>query len=148
VAVAVLALAFGAGVAFAGLIGDEDGKSGPITGADVKDGSLTRADLAGSLRGPAGPRGEQGKPGIAAAGLERVSAFTDYGAASGRRGHAVARCPDGKRAIGGGGKTEGSIGTVTESYPKGDLSGWVVNAFRADTKAEWRVTAIAVCVAR
>ena len=32
--------------------------------------------------------------------------------------------------------------------PKGDLSGWVVNAFRADTKAEWRVTAIAVCVAR
>jgi hypothetical protein len=144
-AIAFVALAVGAGVATAELMGDDAVKSSSITGEDVKDGSLTRADFGGSVRGPAGPRG---RPGIVAARLERVSTFANSGGGSPSEGHAVARCPAGKRVIGGGGMTEGSIGTVTESYPKGDLSGWVVNAIRAKSNERWRVTAIAICVAR
>jgi hypothetical protein len=147
-AVAFVALAVGAGAAPAErLITGKDIKNRSITGKDVKNESLTRADFRGSVRGPAGPQGPAGTPGIVAAGLQRVTVYTDYGADTPATGNATATCPAGKRVVGGGGKTEGSVGTITKSYPTADLSGWVVNAIRAKSDKPWRVTAVAICVA-
>jgi hypothetical protein len=146
-----LALTASAGTAVgAGLITGKDVKNQSLTGKDVKNKSLTRADFRGSIRGPAGPAGPPGPPGPAGAtGLERVEAHVDYGADTPFTGQAVAQCPAGKRAIGGGGKTDGSdeAGAITESYPTADLTAWVVSAIRVTGSPPWRVTAYAVCVA-
>ena len=122
-------------------------RNSSITGKDVKDLSLTNKDFKGRVAGPRGPRGFRGADGgpgpPSPANLERVEAHTDYPTAA--VGQATAHCPAGKRATGGGGKTDGAAVAITASYPSDDMTAWIVNAMRVAGSAPWRVTAYALC---
>jgi hypothetical protein len=75
-------------------------RAGAVTGAKVKDGSLTRRDLgAGQLpagpAGPTGPAGAAGPPGLT--GLQFVSAESGFDSSSPKTASVL--CPAGKRAL-------------------------------------------------
>ena len=100
-------------------VGAKQLKTNAVTGAKVKNGTLTAADFrAGSLRvGPSGPQGPKGDPGDAGAkgekgdkgdpGVAGVSGYqvtSTAGAtlAPGQEQHFITGCPAGKLALGGG----------------------------------------------
>jgi hypothetical protein len=70
--------------------------------------------------GPAGPAGPQGPPGVS--GYQVVRGETVFGATGTYT--AVANCPDGKKALGGGG-SQGQFGWyLDDSRPRADGTGW------------------------
>lgn len=106
-------------------VGTKQLKAGAVTGAKVKDKSLTAADFNGSVQGPVGPAGPQGAPGkdaTAAAiadgslsGAKLVAAAVKSGQlgaitvrsselmlAAGEGGSNEVSCNTGERVIGGG----------------------------------------------
>jgi hypothetical protein len=75
-------------------------RANAVTGAKVKDGSLTRRDFAAAQlpagpAGPAGAAGPAGPPGLA--GLQFVSAESGFDSSTSKT--ATVLCPAGKRAI-------------------------------------------------
>jgi hypothetical protein len=130
-----------------------------VTSVKVKNGSLLAADFKpGQL--PAGPRGEKGEKGDAgaqgpkgdkgdtgAAGAPGISGLqTILGAGvsvdPGQHGSASATCPAGKKVLGGGGGSEGTI-PITDLGPINDGT-WIVTA-RNDTASPVSIKAIAIC---
>jgi hypothetical protein len=108
-----LCLVFGSvGGAVAGsMVTGKQIKDGTVTGKDVKDGSLASADLAdAAASGAPGPQGAPGAPGAPGpAGANGVSGYGMFfgfqpGVADNANGFAIAACPVGKRAVGGGGQ--------------------------------------------
>jgi len=127
-------------------------KRGVVTSSKVKDHGLLAKDFkAGEL--PAGPpgangeRGAEGAPGVS--GLEQV--FNSSAANSDIDKIAIATCPEGKRAIGGG-ATHSNAGAgevvIDQIQPSdGDtVPGHVtVSAHATGTPPSWSVTAFALC---
>lgn len=112
-----------------GQVKTADLKADAVTGAKVKDGSLTVGDFSGvqlpagpagaaGAAGPAGPKGDTGAPGIPGP-VNTVTVVTSSGAISpGSFGGATAQCPAGKQAIGGGPDLENVLTMVmTASFP-------------------------------
>lgn len=111
-----------------------------VTGAKVKNGTLTTADFKpGQLpAGPQGPKGDpgdkgdpgaqgpKGEPGLS--GLEEVVGSAQIGA--GLNGVAMAVCPAGKHAVGGGFTINLGYLEINESraVKAGSLSVWRVYA--------------------
>lgn len=121
----------------ANAIGTSHIRDGQVTSRDVKDGHVTRADLASSARG--------------LAGLQIVRSESH---ATGAEDHkvAVADCPAGKFAVGGGGvgSSPDSL-ALTDSFPAvsedGRLPrGWLVAVRETESiTAPWRVHAYVLC---
>jgi hypothetical protein len=102
VSVLALVLALTGGAVAAGITGRQIINS-TITGKDVKNRSLTKADFRGSVRGPRGyqgPRGSQGPGGVAGVssvnGAVRSYPSGDFGGAPN------AQCPAGSVVVGTG----------------------------------------------
>jgi hypothetical protein len=108
-----------------------------VTSLKVKDGSLLATDFkAGQLpagapgpqgaKGAQGPKGDKGDAGPAGiSGVELVvgpESIVDPG----QFGGAIAKCPTGKKVLGGGGGSEGNI-TISNSGPSTDAQ-WGINA--------------------
>jgi hypothetical protein len=91
-----------------------------ITGADIKDGSITRADLSGktikSLRGQRGPAGINGRDGFA--GPEGPQGSTGP---EGPRGPAGPAGPQGQKGTTGDTGARGPQGATGPQGPQGDL---------------------------
>jgi hypothetical protein len=144
-------------------------KKAAVTGAKVKDGSLTVADfMPGQLPvGPKGDPGEQGPKGDAGApGLQGVpgaqGAKGDTGAsgvsgyeivygntvqvAPGNAGFSTATCPAGKRTLGGAISTQGlGRARVIASGPPGNGTYWLVSAENIAAAGTLNLTALAMC---
>jgi hypothetical protein len=120
VSVLALVLALTGGAVAAGITGGQI-TNNTITGKDVKNRSLTKADFRGSVRGPrgfqgaAGPQGPAGPAGIAGItlvnGAERSYPSGDYGGAP------TAHCPAGSAVVGTGfnGPFD-AVGGLVKSY--------------------------------
>jgi len=129
--VIALASATGGAAEAAKLIPGKLIKPNSITGKQVKDGSLTADDLvpgtipAGTAgpagpagtAGPAGPQGPAGDPASAIKGYHVVST-SSAAVANNERMDAVAVCPRGERALGGGAEWwAGGESTIGASKP-------------------------------
>lgn len=158
-----------------GLVNALDVADGSLTGKDIKNKSLTKADFKGSVRGPRGPRGAAGAngapgpqgpqgpqgpagakgdkgdtgatggPGIS--GLVRVSAESPFNNTAAKS--ATATCPAGKRLIGTGAEISGALGLVVIDDLTPLASGTAVLAtgyqIPGTTATTWSVTAYALC---
>ena len=101
-------------------VGTPQLKKKAVTGAKVKNGSLTAADFkAGQLpagpqgsQGPQGPKGDTGAPGIS--GYERIVGQGPV-LNSGEHATATASCPAGKKVLGGGPQFDSGL-ELNESY--------------------------------
>ena len=128
-------------------VGARQLKSGAVTGAKVKDGSLTGFDFkADSLpAGPQGPKGDQGEPGPQGAtgpkgdsgasgvsGYELVTTSTPLPADG--YAHGMTYCPTGKKVVGGGYSTGVQL-TTTQPFPLTNGSGWDVFAHNTEATA-------------
>jgi hypothetical protein len=132
-------------------VGAKQLQKNSVTGLKVKNGTLTAADFAaGQL--PAGPKGDagaqgakgdQGDPGPAGpagvSGLEVVTGATVHVTANGSI--AVADCPGGKKALGGGYSSLGADVITSGVRPGG--SGWIVAASPSGQAPQ--IVAQAVC---
>lgn len=146
-----------------------------ITGAQVKDGTLTGADFAaGSIssdqlapqakasakRGKRGPRGyrgyrgPQGVPGVPGpAGAAGISQYEVVRATSPAQSNAGltqwVSCPSGKRVVGGSGATNVTSGVyISANGPMTDgREGWQVTMVEdgLGTTANWTVSVAAFC---
>jgi len=130
----------------------KDIANGKIGGGDIKDGTLTPAKFkAGSIppgaKGAKGDRGDKGAAGgttVHTVSSSQVLCNTDGCITS----SAIATCPAGERAVGGGAYSV-SDDTLVASYPNGPAS--APNQWWAQTKdlvggdTGANVTAIAVC---
>lgn len=160
---AVLALAGGAWGA--SKINGKSIKTGTITGKQVKDHSLTRKDLRGSVRGPRGktgkqgPMGPQGVPGPQGAAGARgpqgpagptlaariVSAQASGSVAAGDADSVSAYCPAGTTAISG---SYTAIGVDAEVFMNTDFNtgvGWSVGVDNFDSSETADITAYVRC---
>ena len=123
-------------------------RTGSVTSAKVRDGSLGLADLAPAAR--LALKGEKGDPGAAGvSGLEVVGASSIFD--SNKSKTLVVRCPAGKRLIGGG---AGAWGRAMIFVPDGLVlsasqpydGGWLAAAHESvPTEQEWFLQAHAVC---
>ncbi|MFT4264817.1 MAG: hypothetical protein QM572_15640 [Nocardioides sp.] len=132
-------------------------KTGTVASKQIKDGSITSADLAASAKvpgptGPAGPAGAAGAPGAdgadATTGYEVVSGIT-ASVADGAQASLLVWCPVGKVAVGGGGTWSGgasnAAGWLATNNPlrairdsNGNLTG---NGFPSTTVADgWAIS--------
>jgi hypothetical protein len=161
---AALLLLGAAGATASTLISGKQIKDGTVTGTDVKNKSLTRADFKGSVRGPAGRRGPAGPQGPT--GARGPAGATGP---AGPPGHtptitlrtvdgpsvevpdgsnsveADVSCPSGMFATGGGGVTDGGNATLTDSFTDGDPgTNWVV-FYRNTSGTDDTVNAEAIC---
>ena len=147
----------GAGVAST-LITGKQIKDGSITGRDIKNRSIERIDLAQNawLPGPRGPRGPAGAGGTGGVeGLQLVTKTQPPPASYTIASSIIARCPAGKKVIGGGfGGTGGgafsSIIYVSQNHPDAHLRQWVVvttggGAFPGQPGSGISSTAYAIC---
>jgi hypothetical protein len=121
-----------------------------VGGAKVKDGTLLAADfktgqLPAGPQGPAGAQGPKGDTGAAGApgvsGVEYIQAVSPS-IAPGSFDAAMAICPAGKKAIGGGGLTEDNT-PIVESFPNNG-NAWVVRV-RNDAATPVILVTYAVC---
>ena len=133
-------------------VGTKQLKNNAVTSAKVKDGSLLGADFAaGQLpAGPQGPKGEKGEKGDkgekgekgeegeeGAPGATNVTvARVETTIPAGGSGSAVAVCPAGSRATGGGVNPVGvtAEAALIKSYPS---TGGVSQAETGDTPTAW-----------
>lgn len=119
--------------------------NGSLLAADFRTGQLPQG--AKGEKGDKGAKGDTGPPGLA--GLEVVTAesVTD----SGRFKSAIAVCPSGKRAVGGGASTlavENVLGLgLKRSQPSGNPpSGWFAQGEEVLATAQnWKLEVYAVC---
>jgi hypothetical protein len=128
-------------------------KNDAVTGAKVRSGSLLAADFkTGQLpvgahgpKGDPGPQGPKGDTGAAGApgvsGVEYIQAASPS-IAPGSFDSAMAICPAGKKAIGGGGITEDDT-PIVESFPNNG-NAWVVRV-RNDAATPVILVTYAVC---
>jgi hypothetical protein len=135
-------------------VGEVHLKTGAVTSGKVRDGSLRAVDFApparDALRGPAGPVGAAGTDGVS--GIVVVGAVSTFDSAKEKT--VVARCPDGKRLVGGGGGAWGRAmiwtpdGLVlTASHPLED-GAWLAAARElVPTNESWFLRANAICAA-
>jgi hypothetical protein len=110
----------------------------------VLNGSLLAEDFkAGQIpAGPAGPKGDPGAPGVAERQVVAQGGEVDSSTSK----SAVATCPPGKVALGGGGTLVGS-GPIAlfASRPNGE-TGWRVSAHEVVAFApNWNLIAYVVC---
>jgi hypothetical protein len=144
-----------------GSLAGRDVRNGSLTSGDVRDQTLLARDFkAGQLaagpkgeRGAAGPQGPIGPQGLQGErGLPGVAAYEIVFAESQSNSDSPkvvsAKCPTGKRAIGGGESLFG-LGhgvTIYASYPLADGSGWSAEAEEdASIATTWSVGVYAVC---
>ena len=147
-------------------VGTAQLKKDAVTGPKVKNGSLTAADFkAGTLQpGPAGPKGDKGDagpkgdPGAAGAkgdngdrgpaGPSGISGYRVYLSNSmtlnpGKTASAIAVCPTGKKALGGGFQlSPGATATFSSTGANNDA--WIVEA-RNDSAVQGWVQAVVIC---
>jgi hypothetical protein len=171
-AAALLVAAFGStplGHAAGGLIvgknsvGTAQLKKDAVTGPKVKNGSLSAADFKpGTLQpGPAGPKGDTGPKGDAGAagvkgdkgdrgpagpsGLSEHQVVLSNGLTlnPGQSASAIAVCPTGKKALGGGFQLSPGA-TATFSSTDANHVAWIVKA-RNDSAVQGWVQAVAIC---
>lgn len=120
--IAVVAMLTLAGTAYsASKITGAQIKDGTITGRDVKNKSLTTADFSGSVQGPAGIPGPVGPAGPAGpAGPTVVGKLTTVYAvktiAAGAIDGVTVACPAGQRVVSGGFMTYGGPVWLSKSY--------------------------------
>ncbi len=147
-------------------------KANAVSGAKVKDGSLTAADFKGGglPAGPQGPKGDPGAPGppgatgpqgeqgIAGAQGEKgekgekgdPGGFVGYelvststSLAAGGFAHGITTCPTGKKVVGGGYSTGVQV-TTTQSFPSNNQTAWDVFAHNTEEVAK-QFTVWAIC---
>jgi hypothetical protein len=110
-------------------------QSGSLTGAQIKAGSLTGAQVNGSTL-----------TGVSAAAIgtvQYVAATVSINPASETGTSGTANCPAGMKVIGGGATTSNAIfGSVFESAPAANRTGWFANAFSVEPGVSMTVTAI------
>lgn len=118
----------------AATIGTSDIKNGAVTGKKIKNRTITKKDISKAtvslLKGATGARGPQGAQGLqgsaGAPGISGVERFEEIvNASSGTAKTAIADCPAGQEAIGGGVRVFAAEGLafVDESIPNG-TTGW------------------------
>jgi Collagen triple helix repeat (20 copies) len=101
-------------------VGSRQIKSGAVTSAKVKDGTLQGTDFgAGQLpSGAQGPRGEKGDPG--ATGAQGPKGDAGATGAQGPKGEAGANSPQGPKGDAGPQGPKGDAGATGSQGPKGD----------------------------
>jgi hypothetical protein len=99
--------------------------------AQLKAHAVTKSKLAPGvstvgLPGPDGLAGPDGAPGATGASLPGISGYEIVvGPTTFYQQYAVAICPGGKRALGGGGTVPESTSALYRSFPSGGIgSGW------------------------
>jgi hypothetical protein len=147
-------------------VGTAQLKKNAVTGPKVKNGSLTTADFkSGTLQpGPAGPKGEKGDAGskgepgapgakgdkgdrgpAGSAGISGYKVVLSNGITlnPGQTASAIAVCPTGQKAIGGG--FNGSSGAVvTFSETDATYTTWIAKAHNDAATQGW-IQAMAIC---
>lgn len=170
--IALGGVSYAAVVLPANSVGTKQIKANAVTGAKVKNKSLTAADFNGSVQGPAGPAGAQGAPGApgkdataaaiadgSLAGAKLVAGAVKAGQlgaitvreqsitlAAGEGGSAEVSCTTGERLLGGG--ADSPVPTPGEwvaygSYPLGN--GWKARAVNTSAGNEG-FTVYALCL--
>lgn len=125
-------------------VGTTQIKSRAVTKAKL-DPKLVRtlkgASGPAGAQGPVGPAGPQGPAGGGGA-VQRIEGQSPVSTSS--TAGAVATCPAGTRAVGGGGKAEG-VGApgLRSSVPTADGTGWTVQGY--GDGGPWQVTAVVLC---
>ena len=110
--------------AAAQLITGKQIKNSSVTGADVRDGSLTKVDFSGSIAGPRGPVGPEGPEGTQGpAGPKGATGATGATGAAGAPGADGAQGPQGPQGPAGGLNGLQYI-TVGEDVPKESNAAW------------------------
>jgi hypothetical protein len=143
-----------------GSIGAPQLKSGAVSAKQIQSGSITGAQIkAGSISGTQIQSGSLGATqinqttltGISAANIHTVQyvnttvALLDE-AEAGTSG--TATCPTGMKVIGGGATTSNAkFGSVFESAPNAEHSGWFANGFAYEPGVNMTITAICTAVA-
>jgi hypothetical protein len=146
-----------------GSVGTKQLKKNAVTGAKVKNGSLTAADikvssLAGVASAANAANATNAGHAAAAAGLDRVVYVNQpsaVGAATGDPANptitiagAVASCPPGTFVVGGGVGVDDNTNTaVVDSFVNPGGHGWAARVDNADLGAAHGFTVVAVCVA-
>ena len=153
-------------------VGTKQIKNSAVTGAKVKNNSLSQKDLSAAaraaLRGGTGPaglpgakgdKGDPGSPGTPGAdgapglsGVEMVTASASNTINTLATLTADPECPSGKKVIGGGVDISLSIGSfstgpiVEESHPVVSLGleGWTASV-RGQNNDDWGITVYAIC---
>jgi hypothetical protein len=126
-----------------------------IRSGHVLDGSLLTTDFKpGQIpQGPKGDKGDKGSKGDKGAkgdpGLPGVAQYQIVSAASASDPtdvkSAIANCPTGKKALGGGASSSGPT-AIFNSHPNGGDPGWIAQARETQaTSGNWSVTAYVVC---
>jgi hypothetical protein len=128
------------------------GPAGPPGPQGVKgDSGLNGAQGPQGPAGPGGPPGTQGPPGQPGAnGAPGMSGYEiKVGDTPSSSGPATADCPEGKKAVGGGGLFGGDDPNdvaLASSLPVNSGTTWRVTALDTDTSDAYTLTAYAVCV--
>ena len=126
-------------------VGTAQLKKNAVTGPKVKNGSLTPADFKpGTLQpGPAGPKGDKGDRGPSGISGYKVVLSNGMTLNPGQTQSAIAVCPTGEKAIGGG--FNGSPGAVVEwSMTDAKYETWWVKAHNDAATQGW-IQAVAIC---
>ena len=128
-----------------------------VDSGKVKDRSLKAIDFAlGQIpAGPTGPKGDKGERGEKGGkGDTGISAYEVVGLASPTSNgyktlSASAKCPDGKKLLGGGGyvSPSGEPAAIWASWPDTGRNQWTVSArqYAADTQTYWGLYVMAIC---
>jgi hypothetical protein len=135
-----------------GSLAGRDIRNGSLTSSDVRDRSLLAMDFkSGQLptgpqgakgdQGPKGDKGDPGSPGLS--GYELVEGPDTAVLAPGQAAAAIASCPGGKKAIGGGIDSDAALGLET-SNPVNNDTQWRVVAKNVDSSSS-SFSAYAVC---
>lgn len=115
-------------------------QSGSITGAQIKNGSLGPAQI-----------NQTALTGISAANIHTVQYVTTTVGLVAEQftgTSATATCPTGMKVIGGGATTNNSrFGSIFESSPNAERSGWFANGYTGEPNVSMTVTAICTAVA-
>jgi hypothetical protein len=116
-------------------------RTGAVTSVKVKDGSLALRDLRPDTQ--LGLKGDPGTPGVSGLAIVQVSSEAD----SDNFKAAVARCPSGKKLIGGGAGIGAPANDVAlnASLPADDTEWTAIASEVNPTTQSWSVAARAIC---
>jgi hypothetical protein len=154
---AIVAIVIGASSATAAsMIGSSQVKDNSLTTKDIKNGTLSVADLSAAARaslkgnqGPAGPVGTQGPAGGFDPAKVTYVEGPEVSIAPGQTGNGVAVCPTGAKVLSGGWVViAGAVGEVfgSRSYDSG--GSWTVLVFNHGQYTNATVKPFAVCATR
>ena len=126
-------------------------KNRSLMAVDFKRGQLPRGarGLPGPAgpAGPVGPAGPAGPPGMSQLQQVLVNSATDSSSPK----TASARCPSGKKAVGGGAlpvnfSVPGAPIAIRASFPDADGAGWTATAFETGGfRGSWAIRVYATC---